>query len=70
MPLRLLVMGEVPIDTVIADPPVPRWITKHECFKLHLSSLCKSVDILSSGVFEQLVVYKSCMKEGSDEGQE
>ena len=52
--------------TVIADPPVPRWIVRLDCLKWHLASLCKSVGILSLEVFEQLIVYKSCTKEAAE----
>ena len=49
----------------IAAPPVPRWVTKHPSYKWHLNSLTNDIDILALDVSEQLIVYKSCMKEAA-----
>ena len=51
--------------SVIADPPVPRWVTKHPNYKDHLKSLTDYIGILALEVSEQLIAYKACMREAA-----
>ena len=49
----------------IAESPIPRWVTKHPNFKVHLKSLTDFIGILALNVSEQLLTYKSCMREAA-----
>ena len=52
-------------NSEIAESPIPRWVTKHPNFKVHLNSLTDYVRILALNVSEQLLIYKSCMREAA-----
>ena len=51
--------------STIADPPVPRWVSKHPNYKVHLKSLTDYIGILALEVSEQLLAYKDCMREAA-----
>ena len=53
------------IKAKVAESPFPRWVTKHPNFKVHLKSLTDYIGILTLDVSEQLLSYKSCMREAA-----
>ena len=53
------------IKSSLADSPVPKWVSKHPNYKVHLKSLTNCIDILALDVSEQLLVYKSCLREAA-----
>ena len=53
------------IKAKVAESPIPRWVSKHPNFKVHLKSLMDYIAILTLAVFEQLLSYKSCMREAA-----
>ena len=47
------------------DLLIPRWICKHPNFQYHLNSLIASVCTLDLEVFQQLIIYKKCIREAA-----